>query len=277
MREFLSVLWRRKARLLVIWGVVMFVALVRVLAMPDVYTSGALMTPLALEQVEEMPQSALGGGAVRSLLGRGANRDEFAVAAFMQSRELLDRVIKDLDLKRELFPKRWDDDENEWLDSRGGEPTDGEARRSLDKKVDVAYDEFTGLLELEVNWESPELAHRVAAAFVDVADRTLRDAAIAEGERRVDELLRELDAVTVGEIEVFLSEEMTHAVSALASIRARANYAFRVIDPPVVPDRKSWPPRLFLLVLVGVVTAAAEVGVVAGIRLRRDAGGPSGG
>jgi len=276
MRGFWRLLMERRAGLIAIWVVVMVVALVRLLIMDDVYTSSALLTPLTLEQVQEASQAGIGGGTVRSLLGRGSTRDEFAVAAFMQSRELLDRVVDELELKRVLFPGRWDGEKEEWLESRGGEPTNGEARRALDRKVDVSYDEFTGLLLLDVNWEDPALAQRVAAAFVEVADRTLRDAAIAEGERRVEELRRELGSMTIGEIEVYLSEEMTHAVSALASIRARANYAFRVIDPPVVPDRKSWPPRLFLMMLVGVVTAALEVGVVAGIHLRQETGSPPG-
>lgn len=278
MREFLSLLWRRRTRLLTIWVIVMLVALVRLLTMADVYTSSALLTPLPLEQVEESSQASLGGGAVRSLLGKGSTRDEFAVVAFMQSRQLMDRVVDELDLSRELFPKRWDERAKKWSGLRGGKPSDGDTRRALDRKVDISYDEFTGLLLLEVNWEDADLAHKVASAFLEISDRMLREAAVAEGERRVAELERELVAATVGDIEVFLAEEMTHVVSSLASIRARSNYGFRVIDPPVLPDRESWPPRFLLLVVVGIATAAVEVGVLAGVFLRREAdgrGGPS--
>lgn len=269
MGELLSVVWARRKRLFWIWAAVMVVALIRVVTMPDLYTSTALLTPLPLEQVEQQAQGGVASASMRSLLGRTGSRDEFAVAAFLQSRQLLDRVVSGLDLKKTLFPGRWDEEAETWRTARGGEPGDGESSRVLDRRVDVSYDEFTGLMHLEVHWNDPATAHRVANAFLEIADNTLREAAIAEGERRIAELSRELDTARVGEIGAYLAGEMTRAVSSLASIRARASYAFRVIDPPNLPDRASWPPRLLLIVLVGLATVAVELGVVLGIHLRR--------
>lgn len=255
--------------LLAIWIVVMAVAVARLVTMPDAYTSSVLLTPLPLEQVEELTLPGLGGGSVRNLLGKGGTRDDFTVVAFLRSRQLLARVVDDLGLKKELFPERWDARTEEWVEARGGEPSLGESIKALGRRVDVTYDEFTGLLTLQVHWGSPERAHRVATGLVEAADTMLREAAVAEGERRVGELRRELESATVGEIGAFLAEEMTRTISSLASIRARARYAFRVIDPPNVPEVKSWPPRFLLLVLAGLVTAGVELGVVAGIHLRR--------
>ena len=101
----------------------------------------------------------------------------------------------------------------------------------------------------------------------------LRDAAIADGERRVEELRREMANAAVSEIGSFLAEETTSAISSLASIRARTGYAFRVIDPPLVPDKKSWPPRLLLLILAGAAVGAVELGVVAGAYARASGSG----
>lgn len=269
MRELLSYLLGRRATLLTIWIIVMVIVAARLIAMPDTYTSSTLLTPLPLEQVEELVFPGLGGGSVRSLLGKGGTRDDFAVVAFLRSRQLLARVVADLDLKKELFPKRWNSKTEEWVVARGGEPSSGESIKALARRVDVTYDEFTGLLTLDVHWGSADGAHRVAMGLVEVADTMLREGAVAEGERRVGELGRELESARVGEIGAFLAEEMTRAISSLASIRARARYAFRVIDPPSIPDVKSWPPRFLLLVLAGLVTGAVEIGVVAGVYLRR--------
>jgi uncharacterized protein involved in exopolysaccharide biosynthesis len=266
--------WKRRASLVVIWLLVMSFVAIRVFTMETLYASSALLRPLPLEQVQEMSDGGIGGTSVRSLLSRGSTRDDFAVAAFLRSRQLMDAVVSELDLKPELFPERWDVSEDEWIEARGGEPSDGAARRLLDRSFDATYDEFTGLLLLEVRWNDPERAREIADAFLDLADRLLRRAAVAEGERRIEELEREMETAAIGEVGVYLAEEMTRAVSTLTSIKARARYAFRVIDPPVVPDRRSWPPRLMLLLLSGLVTAAVEVGVVGGQVLRR--GGASG-
>ena len=269
MSELWGLLWKWRRRLVLVWVVVMAIALVRVITADDVYTSSSLLTPLPLEQVEEQMQGGIGVPSVRSLLNVGSRRDDYAVAAFLQSRQLHDAVIEELDLAKELFPDRWDADRGQWIEARGGAPSPGRARQRFAEHVDTDYEEFTGLLSIAVHWTDPESAYRISQAIVEVADRMLRDSAIDEGERRVAELAREMDRAIVSDVRTYLADEMTRAISSLTSIRARARYAFRVIDPPVVPDRPSWPPRFLLLLLAALATAVVEMGVVAGVHLRR--------
>lgn len=270
MGELLSVVLTRRKQLLGIWVVVMVIVLLRVVTMPDMYTSSALLTPLPLEQVGRQAPGDLPGTSVRSLLSAASRRDDYAIAAFLQSRQLLDAVIEDQNLGPVLFPRRWDPEEEEWIARRGGQPSAGMLRRRLAEYIDTSYEEFTGLLSVRGHWTDPERARDIAAAVIEVADRLLRDAAISEGERRAAELETEMSQTPVGEVAAYLAEEMTRAISSLTSIRARARYAFRVIDPPVVSDRPSWPPRLLLVLLAALATAAAEVGVVVAIHLRRE-------
>ncbi len=251
-----------------IWLAIMVLVLIRLFTMTEIFTSGCIMMPLPLEQVEQNSQSGFGGSSVRSLLAGGGSSDAYAVAALLESGRLMNAVIKDLDLAKELFPRKWDESAKKW---KGGPPHAGKARRAFDGRYDVSYDGFTGLIGVKVHWRSATRAQEIASAIVDHADTMLRDAAIADGERRVEELRREMSNATVSEIGSFLAEEITSAISSLASIRARTGYAFRIIDPPLVPDKKSWPPRLVLLILTGIAVAVAEMGVVAGAYARASA------
>jgi len=244
----------------------MVLVLIRLLVMPAVFTSACLLMPLPLEQVEQGSGGGFGGASVRSLLIGGGSSDAYAAAAFLESGQLMNAVIKDLNLARELFPRSWNSKAKKW---KGEAPHPGKSRRAFDRRIDVTYDGYTGLIEVQVHWWSPERAREIAAAMVETGDRMLREAAVADGERRVDELEREMHNVRVSEIGSFLAEEATRAISSLASIRARSGYAFRVIDPPLAPDTKSWPPRLLLLVLTGMATAGVEIGVIAGVYARR--------
>lgn len=266
--EFLSLAWRFRNRLVGIWLIVIAVALVRVLTMQVMYTSECLLVPLSLEQVDAPSQSGLRMPSASKLFSGGGGRDDYTIVAFLQSRQLTDRVIEELELKKELFPDRWDARAGKWIARSGGEPGRQESRREMPGRVDILYDEYTSLLTLRVHWPTPDGSKRVADGYLSVADKMLRDAAIAEGDRRIDELERELSLAAIHDVGVYLAEEMTAAISSLTSIRARAMYAFRVIDPPVLPDVKSWPPRAFLMILAALVTAAVELGVLAGLYLR---------
>ena len=244
----------------------MVLVLIRLFTMPLVFTSACVLMPLPMEQVEQGSGGGFGGTSVRSLLAGGGSSDAYAAAAFLESGQLMNAVIKELDLAKELFPKAWDGKTKKW---RGNAPHPGKARRAFDKRVDVSYDGYTGLIEIQVHWWTPERSRDIAAGVVEIGDRMLREAAIADGERRVEELQREMRNVAVSEIGSFLAEEVTQAISSLASIRARSGYAFRVIDAPLAPDKKSWPPRLTLLILMGMATAGVEIGAVAGAYARR--------
>ncbi len=269
MSGFWTHIWARRARLIWVWLAVMVLVLVRLLVMPAVFTSRCVLMPLPMEQVEQGAGGGFGGASVRSLISGGGSSDAYAAAAFLESGQLMNAVIKDLDLAKELFPKAWDSKAKKW---RRSEPHAGKSRRAFDKRVDVSYDGYTGLIELQVHWWSPERAREIAAAIVETGDRMLREAAIGDGERRVAELQREMRDSAVSEISSFLAEEATQAISSLASIRARSGYAFRVIDAPLAPDKKSWPPRSLLLILMGMATAGVEIGAVAGAYARSSRG-----
>jgi len=276
-KDFFSLAWSMRTRLILIWLVVVLIVLIRVLTMQGLYTSSCLLVPMSLEQVDEPAQSGLGMSSARRLLSGSASRDDYTLVGFLESRQLTDKVIDEMKLKRELFPERWDEDDEEWVEAAGGEPTAQQARRAMAPRVDISYDEYTTLLTLRVHWPGAARAREIADGYIEIGDRLLRDVAIAEGERRVEELRREMSQATVSDVSVFLAEEMTRAVSSLTSIRARARYGFRVIDPPSVPDMRSWPPRTMFMVLAGLITGLVELGVLAGLYLRGDVGQPTGG
>ncbi len=268
LKDFFDVVWSLRTRLIVIWLIVVLVVLIRVLTMQGLYTSSCLLVPMSLEQVDEPSQSGLGVTSARRLLSGSASRDDYTLVGFLESRQLTDRVIEEMRLRCDLFPDRWDAKNESWIDAAGGEPTIAEARRLMRPRVDISYDEYTTLLTLSVHWPSAERAKQVADGYLEIGDRLLRDVAIAEGERRVEELRREMAATTVSDVGVFLAEELTRAISALTSIQARSQYGFRIIDPPAVPDMRSWPPRTMFMILAGIITGLVELGVVGGLYLR---------
>jgi hypothetical protein len=131
MMEFFSLAWRFRKRLVGIWLVVMVIALMRVLTMQVMYTSECLLVPLSLEQVDEPSQSGLRMPSASKLFSGGGGRDDYTIVAFLRSRQLTDRVIEELELKKELFPDRWDATAGKWIARFGGEPGRQESRRGM--------------------------------------------------------------------------------------------------------------------------------------------------
>ena len=114
MEGFWTHLWQRKGRLIGIWLVVIVLVLIRLFSMRVVYTSSCVLMPLPLEQVEQGSGGGFGGASVRSLLVGGGSSDAYAAAAFLESGQLMNAVIDDLGLAKELFPKSWDPEAKKW-------------------------------------------------------------------------------------------------------------------------------------------------------------------
>lgn len=271
----LALLWRWKRRILVVWFAVVILTVVRLLLMQNIFTSDCLLALLPPERVTSPSQMAgTGGSVIGQLFGNlGGTSDAYSSVAYIKSRPILDAVIGNLDLKPQLFPKKWSKSKSTWKNDKT--PTDWSARLALGRRVDVNFDEYTGIVTLAVHWPDPTVAHAVALEFLAVANSMLRNQAIDEGQRRVAELYKESDAAAQAEVSALLADEITSAISRLASIRARTDYAFRVVNPPIVPEAKSWPPRTLILLAIGAITGLVEIGIVAGIHLRQRAEAPT--
>ena len=260
-------IWRWKKWLIGIWLIVIIPIFFAVLAMPVAYTSEAQMLLFPTERVIGGGENLEAGGVFSRILGAGGTRDAQATVALLKSRLLLDQIVAEMDLKPELFPKAWDEKAGAWRDGKE-EPSTEEARRALDASVDIAYDEFTGLLELAVHRRDPVRAYEIATEFLQISHRMLKGTALIEGNNRVLELQAEIEKTKIEQVSTSLVEAMTRAITTLASIRASADYGFRIIDPPTIPEEKSWPPRSKILLILGFVLGVAEIGVVVGFHLR---------
>ncbi len=259
-------LWRWKKRLIGIWSILIVLILIAVILMPVMFTSDAQLLLFPTERVIGGGANLEAGGVFSRILGAGGTRDAQATVAFLQSRVLLDRIVSEMVLKPELFPKSWDEDTGKWRKDK--EPSTEKSRQALDAVIDVTYDEFTGLLELAVHRREPTKAYEIAKGFLSISHRMLREAALVEGLNRVKELESEIEKTKIEQVSTNLVDEMTSAITTVASIRASADYGFRIIDPPLVPEEKSWPPRSKIMLLFGFIIGVAEVGIVAGFHLR---------
>jgi uncharacterized protein involved in exopolysaccharide biosynthesis len=268
-RGLLLQFYKWKVRLAVIWLSAIVLALIILLLVPSVYTCEALISPIATEKVVGRNMELGGGDLVGRILGAtGGSLDSYATISYLRSRAVADMVIREMDLKKRLFPKRWDEKAQMWRGKKG-EPSNWDARADLDSHMDVYFDEYTGQIHLAVHWENPQVSFEVAKTFLQVSSSFLKNEAIEEGERRILELIRELEGLPYHQVQNYLYEELTRAHVVLASIRASADYAWRVVDPPVYPEEKSWPPRALILVTLGVMIGLIELGIVSGVYLSR--------
>jgi uncharacterized protein involved in exopolysaccharide biosynthesis len=169
-----------------------------------------------------------------------------------------------------LFAKKWDAARNQWRDPDDA-PTLAEGVNKFSKKVrQIAEDKRTGIVTVDIIWSDREKAAEWANALISEADKALRERAIAEQGRSIEYLKSESEKTSTVEIGNAISKVMETELKNAMLARTRDAYAFKVIDPAVVPDRKDRDsPNKPLIVALGAVLGLAAGVIVAAVRRPR--------
>ncbi len=269
LRELLLVLWTERWTVLGITAFAAIASVITALMMTEVYRAEITLVPAESSQ-NNGGMAQLGGAAALLGVNVGGNRgDNVSTAiATLQSRQFIGRFIHQHDLLVPLFASRWDkrtqqtviDTElydpiaGEWV-TNSGPPSEQEAFRAFSGMMTASGPDRAGIISLVIEWSNPEQAAQWANQLIADLNKELRDRDVREANSAIEYLRRQLDVTQLVDMQrVFyqLIEAQTR-VTMLADVREE--YVFRVIDPAVVPDRKS-APRRSMIAIIGTMAGS---------------------
>jgi uncharacterized protein involved in exopolysaccharide biosynthesis len=200
------------------------------------------------------------------------------------------RFIRNHDLMPHLFP---DKDWPKVAAAAGGAPpdrlapatgaslglvnADGSRRMTVEDVLDkfglmrvVSVDRRTSFVTIRVRARQPEVAQSIAQAMVEDINAELRGRALVET-RLAESFLNEKIATAQFEsikntAAALLESQLKREVVA----ESRPDFALRVLDPPSLPEMRSYPRRS-RMVIIGGMLGCLVAGLVVLIRLRRRA------
>ena len=246
---------------LVIGGTLLGTALACLIAFTSqpVYRAEALLAPVSADQRSDgLPALAHQLGDIAGLAGlsfSSGNERRVEALAVLQSRALTEAFVAEADLLPVLFPDKWDASRGKWkADLRGKVPTLWDANELFASKLrKVSENRETGLVTLAIEWTDPKLAARWVAELIARTNDRLRTRAISDSERHIAYLRRQLQTVDAIEIRQSIYRLIESEIKTIMLAQGNDEYAFKVIDPPVVPQEHVRPKRV-LIIGVGVVS-----------------------
>ena len=228
--------------------------------------AGSFFTPIYRAQVVLAPVTqdtsnalstlagSLGGIAALAGVNLGATDDTAAKSiAILQSREFTQRFIKKHGLMPVLFADIWNASTRSWdVSDPEDAPTLQSAFELFDRSIrNVTQDDKTGLVTMTIDWKDPVAASEWANAMIAEVNADVRTRAVEQSNKSIDFLRRELQSTTELELRTAVSVLMEAQMKSAMMATVKADYAFEVIDPAVVPEKKVWPKRM-LLAVIGV-------------------------
>jgi uncharacterized protein involved in exopolysaccharide biosynthesis len=193
-------------------------------------------------------------------LSRGDNQQPLAV---LKSKSLVASYIDSNNLVPVIFAENWDAKTGSWLLDDEKVPDILDAVSRFDEDVrQISDDKKTGLITLRVIWHDPETAARWANELVQAANARLRAQALADAERNVSYLQREIASTGVVTLQESLGKVLESEMQKLLLARGNEEFAFKIIDKATPPKKRYRPYRALVLLFsafVGLLFASLAV------------------
>jgi uncharacterized protein involved in exopolysaccharide biosynthesis len=129
----------------------------------------------------------------------------------------------------------------------------------------IDEDKVKGITTVSMDWTDPVVATRWANGFIALANELVRNRALADSSRNIEYLNKQVAQTNVVELQRVMYNLIQSETKTLMLANARAEYAFSVVDPAVVPEMRVSPKRT-LMVISGLVVGLAVGVLIAWIR-----------
>jgi len=238
-----------------------FVAVASSFLLTPVFRAEVLLLNSPAEKRGGSLLSGLGGSGagLAALAGINPNSDSNTqeAIAILKSRALIDQFIADKNLLPLLFNERWDSEKGHW-NSQGstireffeGIPTANDGYERFNKKIRrVEEDRRSGLVTLSIEWSNPKQSAEWAAELVSRANSLLRSTAIERSQKSLAFLQDQAKKSTEVEVRQAVFKLIDSELKREMFAQVNEDYAFKVIDPPVVPEKKLRPKRSLFAIL----------------------------
>jgi uncharacterized protein involved in exopolysaccharide biosynthesis len=222
------------------------------------YKADAVLIPA--EEMSGLNESgALGNlGGLASLVGLGlgghGSKENEAVET-LRSRALTRAYIEANGLLPILFRNRWDPAARKWKIGRFSRvPTLEDGYKKFEKNIlSVVENRKTGLISISITWEDPILAKQWTDGLVNSANDRLRTQAIERSTRTLEYLQKISDTISITEVRATIYKLIESEIKKQMIAAGGKDYAFRVVDSAVVPERKVFPMRYLFLIFGALI------------------------
>ena len=252
--DYLRVLVRYKVMIIGVTLISTVAAMTIAFLMTPIYRAEALLAPVYDNQQNSISTLASQFGGLASLAGinlgsSGSNTDQ--VLATLTSRNFITNFIKERHLIQVLFADRWDSTTKTWkVESSDNIPTVQDAYKLFIKNIlSVTTNTKTGLVTISIEWHDPGRAAIWANELINRINHYEKQLAVNEAEKSIAYLKEQLTKTSVVEMQQVIYQLMEAQTKKIMLANVRDQYAFKVIDPAVVPEKRTKPNRKIITLL----------------------------
>lgn len=251
LREFIEALREGKRLIAVTTLLCTVVAVANALLATKIYRSEALVEPRQYTGNGDIGGAGAqfsGFGALAGVSIGGVSDRAIAIAT-LKSRTVVETFIAEKHLLPRLYESAWDSKTNNWQNPAASPTTWDAYNYFTDSVLKVSEDIKTGLVKISVEWKDPVEAQQWVTELIERTNACLKDREVRDGQRNLAYLEEQSHKIGQVEVQHALYGLVESEMKKLMVAEGAGEYAFKVIDPAVVPKRKVRPRRALILLI----------------------------
>lgn len=276
-------LWRAKLFILLFASLVTAGVVSYSLTMPNVYKSNVVLSPQ--EQSDKSALGALGQiGGLASLAGvnisTGGSSTEINLE-ILKSKDFLYPFFEKYQVGKEIFAVKEYDRENKrsiyddlkidrvsgaWkMNPENGEPFEPtlyDIYEKFNKIFFVKHDKATNLVNVEVKNINPYVAKQWVDGLVLEINSLLRKRELKEKRESIAYITQQLEKTDVAQMRSVFYTIIEEQTKQMLLAEVREDFAFKIIESPIVAERKDSPSRAVIAILALIFSVFFACGLV---------------
>ena len=276
LKELFQALWKGKLTIIAAGFITTVLAVIVALALPNIYRSEAVVSPVGQEAGGLSGLAAKYGGLASlagiSLPSGDSNKAVIAIEV-LRSRDFLqqfisrhDNVLRDLmavdgwslDSNELSFDSDdYDAEKKQWVRDVNPpfkpEPSLQEAHEEFVELLSINTDKDSGLITIGIDHYSPYVAQQWVTWVVNDINQITRDQDVEQAEKSIAYLKEQINETAVADLQAGFFEMIQDQIQTIMLAKATPEYLFKTIDPALVPEEKIKPKRALIVALGAVL------------------------
>ncbi|WP_417537714.1 Wzz/FepE/Etk N-terminal domain-containing protein [Marinomonas sp.] len=285
LKELFIALWKGKWIIILVTVIFAVGGVLYALSQSNTYKAEAVLASANDSKSGGLAAMASQFGGLASLAGislGGGGTDSKAMAlATLQSRQFLNAFIHKYDLLVPLMagekwsestgtllldPEIYDTQSKTWIrevePGKTPEPTDWEAYKEFKKIIAVSESKDNGLVTLSITHLSPTIAKQWVDWLVIDLNAWVKKQSLDEARRNISYLEEQIERTSISDMQSVFYQLIEEQTKNLMLAQVQDEFAFKIIDPAVVPEEKAGPKRALICVLAVLLGGMLGMGIV---------------
>lgn len=278
--ELAKKIWKDRKLIIYIVVIVTFVTAVISLFMTNIYTAQAVLKPVSQNQGGgKLTSLASQFGGIASLAGitMPSSASTTEMVNLLNSNLLRKTIIETHNLLPVLFPDQWDKEKKTWKEpgiiirqigclkkllltqpiagkKETNYPDIWDGIRKLDDIINIKYDSKDDIITISADFSDPDMSARIVNYFVIALNEHMSGEAKRIANINKEYLEKQLRESNDPLIQQKIYNLIAEKIETIMMAEVKEGFAFKTLDPPMAPDKKSKPKRALIVILAFIVS-----------------------